>query len=271
MMQVSVLVWSAIAIAVLMLVVWTISVRMKDASVVDIVWGLGFVVVAWVSRLAGGGAWNFRHTVTLIVTTVWGLRLAGYLGWRNIGKGEDYRYKLMRRKHGDRFWIVSLYTVFLTQGLLMWVVSLPVQFGEMRFSADEGRSQPLLLIGVGVVLWVVGLAFESIGDAQLAKFKADPASKGQVMDRGLWAWTRHPNYFGDFCVWWGIWLISAASPWRWGALIGIIGPIAMSILLTKVSGVPMLEYAMAKRRPGYAEYVKNTSSFFPRPPKKRSG
>ncbi|MGI9602175.1 MAG: DUF1295 domain-containing protein, partial [Acidimicrobiales bacterium] len=183
----------------------------------------------------------------------------GYLLWRNAGKGEDFRYQSMRRRQGPNFPLRSLITVFALQGVLAWVVSLPVQLGSVATSPDIG-----VLAIIGATIWLVGFCFEAIGDYQLARFKADSASAGQVMDRGLWRYTRHPNYFGDFCVWWGLFLIAleAAGGWR-----SIIGPVVMSILLIRVSGVPMLERSLNKRRPGYAQYVATTSAFFPRPPR----
>jgi steroid 5-alpha reductase family enzyme len=190
---------------------------------------------------------------------VWGLRLAGYLLWRNAGHGEDPRYVAMRRHWGPRFPIISLVTVFALQGVLMWIVSLPVQLAQLEPGGPIG-----VLDGLGVLLFAVGLTFESLGDWQLARFKADPKSAGQVMDRGLWRYTRHPNYFGDFCVWWGLFLIALSTPYGpWS----IVGPIVMSFFLMRVSGVPMLERSIGKRRPGYAEYARKTSTFFPRPPR----
>lgn len=265
-MQASVFLATAIAVLLLMLTVWALSVRIRDASIVDIVWGLGFVLVVWVARFTAGGPWNTRHTLVLIATSIWGVRLGAYLGWRNIGKGEDFRYRAMRKKHGEKFWIISLRTVFLVQGLLMWIVSTPIQIAQMNFARDANHKGLDVFLIVGFMVWLVGVLFESIGDLQLAKFKANPDNKGKVMDRGLWAWTRHPNYFGDVCVWWGIWLMAISAPL---AIIGIVGPIVMTVLLMKVSGVPMLEYSIEKRRPGYTEYIERTSSFFPRPPKKR--
>jgi steroid 5-alpha reductase family enzyme len=264
-MQASVFLATAIAVLLLMLAVWAISVRIKDASIVDIVWGLGFVLIVWVARFAAGGSWNTRQTFVLVATLIWGLRLGAYLGWRNIGKGEDFRYRAMRKKHGDKFWIISLRTVFLVQGVLMWIVSTPTQIAQMNFTRDAKHQGLDGFLVVGSAVWLIGVLFESIGDLQLAKFKANPENRGKVMDRGLWAWTRHPNYFGDVCVWWGIWLMATSAPL---AIIGIVGPIVMTFFLVKVSGVPMLEHSIAKRRPGYTEYVKRTSSFFPRPPKK---
>ena len=169
----------------------------------------------------------------------------------------------MREKHGDRFWLVSLVTVFGTQGLLMFVVSLPLQLGS---GIDgPGHRAGRCCSGVGVAVWLLGFVFESVGDAQLTRFKADPASKGQVMDRGLWRYTRHPNYFGDACVWWGIFLVAAgAGGWAW---VSVIGPVVMTTLLRRVSGVTLLEKSLVKRRPGYEDYVRRTSPFVPRPPR----
>ena len=254
-----VLVASALTVAALMLTVWVVSVVVRDASIVDLVWGLGFVLVAWVAYVVGDGVTD-RSLLIAALVSIWGLRLSGYLTWRNLGKGEDPRYQAMRRKWGDRFWLVSLGTVFVTQGVIMWIVSLPVQLAA---HADE-PTELGVLAWVGVVVWLVGFAFETVGDLQLARFKADPANEGQVMDRGLWRYTRHPNYFGDFCVWWGIFLVAAETvPARWG----VVGPLLMSVMLMKYSGVGMLEKSIGKRRPGYAEYARRTNTFFPWPPK----
>jgi steroid 5-alpha reductase family enzyme len=250
---------AALAIVALMLTTWIVSVMIKNASIVDIVWGLGFVVVAWTVRLTVDGD-TTRQNLLVVLVTLWGLRLALYLAKRNIGHGEDFRYVLMRRKHGARFPLVSLYTVFAFQGALMWVVSLPVQLGQ----ADDGAPVGPLAV-IGAAAWVVGFVFEAVGDAQLAGFKKDPANAGKVMDRGLWSLTRHPNYFGDAVQWWGIGIVAAEAG---TAAIGLIGPVVMTFLLTRVSGVPMLEHSMAKRRPGYEDYVRRTSAFVPRPPRR---
>jgi steroid 5-alpha reductase family enzyme len=258
-MTADVLLASAAAVGALMVVVWLLSLAVRDASIVDIVWGSGFVVVAATAALVGEG-FDLRRYLLFGLVAVWGLRLTGYLAWRNLGHGEDYRYVAMRKRWGPRFWWVSFFQVFLLQGVLMWVVSLPVQLAA---TAEEPANLGLLAL-LGVLLWLVGFGFETIGDAQLARFKADPASKGQVMDRGLWAYTRHPNYFGDFCVWWGLFLVAAETgPGRWG----VVGPLVMTVLLLRVSGVAMLERTISKRRPGYEAYAARTSAFFPRPPK----
>jgi steroid 5-alpha reductase family enzyme len=245
--------------AALMLALWCVSVWRRDASIVDIFWGAGFVVVAWTTRLVADGS-DARGWLLAALTTVWGLRLAGYLAWRNLGKGEDFRYQAMRRRHGSRFPLVSLYLVFGLQGVLMWVVSLPVQAGQVPATPDG----LIWLDLVGIGFWAVGLFFETVGDLQLARFKKDPAAKGKVMDRGLWRYTRHPNYFGDFMVWWGLFLVALATGDAWWT---VIGPVVMSVLLIRVSGAALLEKSLKNRRAGYDEYVRRTSAFFPRPPR----
>jgi steroid 5-alpha reductase family enzyme len=194
-----------------------------------------------------------------VLTTVWGIRLAGYITWRKRREpGEDYRYVALRERHPELFWLVSLNSVFLLQGALVWIVSLPLQVAA-------GQDDPLgALDAIGVACWAVGLCFETVGDAQLARFKADPGSRGQVMDRGLWRYTRHPNYFGDFMVWWGLYLIALSTGGAWWT---VVSPLAMSVLLIRVSGKDRLERGMAERRPGYRDYVARTSGFVPLPPR----
>lgn len=251
---------AAITIAILMVATWLVSLAKKNASIVDIVWGLGFVLVAWTVRLRVDTGLPARQNLLVALTTIWGLRLAGYLFWRNHGKGEDYRYKAMRKHWGARFPLVSLGTVFGLQGVLMFLVSLGVQLGQTRATPELG-----LLAYLGVAVWAVGIFFEWVGDAQLAKFKADSSNAGKVMNRGLWKFTRHPNYFGDACVWWGIALVAAETTvGKWG----LLGALVMTILLRRVSGVVLLEKSLSKRKEGYAEYVARTSAFVPRPPKR---
>ena len=256
---VNAMVSAAIAIFILMTVTWVISVIIKNASIVDIVWGLGFVLVGWVVRLRVDGL-GARQTLLVAMVSIWGLRLGGYLFWRNHGKGEDYRYRAMRKHHGDRFPLISAVTVFLVQGTLMWIVSLPVQLGQADATPKVGA-----VAGLGVVVWLIGLFFEVVGDAQLARFKKDPANAGIVMDKGLWKYTRHPNYFGDACVWWGLGLVAAETG---SGAFGLIGALVMTIFLRRVSGVTLLEKSLVKRRAGYTEYVARTSPFVPRPPRK---
>jgi len=246
---------TGVVIAAAMVVMWVISLVVRDASIVDPFWGTGFTIVAWTAVVAVG-EWDAHDLVLAGLVTVWGSRLSIYLLWRSRGKDEDFRYQAMRRRWGARFWIVSLGTVFLFQGLLVLVVSLPVQVAVLA-PGDIG-----IFTVAGIVIWLVGLTFETVGDAQLARFKADPDNSGKVMDRGLWRYTRHPNYFGDFCVWWGVFTVALdASGTAWT----VIGPLVMSFLLLRVSGVAMLEKTVTKRRPGYEEYARRTNAFFPGP------
>lgn len=257
-----ILLYNALAILAVMVSVWLISLPLKDASIVDMVWGLGFIVVAWTTWWHAPGD-PTRKLLIAVLITIWGLRLSGYIAWRNIGHGEDPRYQAMRQKAGDKFPLLSLIRVFLLQGVVMWIVSLPIQAGQV----PEHPPALTWLDGLGVAVWCVGIFFEGVGDFQLARFKAKPENKGQVMDRGLWRYTRHPNYFGDFLMWWGIYMIAlAASPMRtwWSG----IGPIIMSFFLMRVSGVTLLEKSLkASKGPAYARYIEQTNAFFPGPPK----
>ncbi len=236
---------------------WLISLWLRDASIVDLFWGPSALLVACVT-------WGLSEAPTarshwaLALTALWGLRLGLYLLWRNAGHDEDFRYQAMRGHHGRHFWWRSLLTVFWLQACVMWLVSWPVQ---AAIHASEPTALGALDI-VGIALVLTGVAFESIADWQLARFKSDPANRGRLMDRGLWAWTRHPNYFGDFTVWWGLFALAAAT----GAWLTAIGPAVMGFLLIRVSGKAMLERHMT-HKPGWDEYVERTSGFFPRPPR----
>jgi len=246
---------TATAVVVLMVMIWLLSLAKRDASVVDIVWGPGFVLIAAISCAVGGGYAPRRYLLTAL-TTLWGLRLGLYLLWRNWGQGEDSRYQAFRRRYGDRFWLASLYIVFGLQAALMWVVSLPVQVAQV----SPVPAQLTWLDGIGALLWLIGWLFESIGDWELARFKRDPAHRGRVMDRGLWRYTRHPNYFGDALAWWGLFVIALATPY---GIWTVVGPAVMTGLLVRVSGVPLLERKLTATRPDYAAYVRRTSSFVP--------
>lgn len=248
---------NSVVISVTMIGLWLLSLRLRNASIVDPFWGMGFIIVACVSWLVNSPT-SGRTILLVVLTTVWGLRLSGFLLWRSVGDGEDSRYTAMRSKHGASFWWVSLLTVFLLQGAILWFVSLPIQVVATLDSSALG-----LLDLAGVAIFFVGLFFESVGDWQLAAFKSDPNNSGKVMDTGLWQYTRHPNYFGDFCVWWGLYLVAAAG----GATWTIASPLLMSVLLMKVSGVTLLEKTIADRRPKYAAYKIRTNAFFPGPPR----
>ncbi|MEO6858583.1 MAG: DUF1295 domain-containing protein [Solirubrobacteraceae bacterium] len=252
--------YAAIVIAVLMLLLWLLSIIIKDVSIVDPIWGPAFVLVALAGLVAGNGCLG-RRWLLFALTALWGLRLGWHLFRRKLGDPEeDRRYKVMRERLGARFVPWSLVAIFGLQGLLVLVVSLPLQVVATRPGDLNGWIIP------GVLLFLVGLLFEAVGDAQLTRFKADPSNQGQVMDRGLWRLTRHPNYFGDFCVWWGLWLIVLPAGGTWWTFIG---PLVMSILLIRVSGAALLERDISERRPQYAEYIKRTSGFFPWPPRRR--
>jgi steroid 5-alpha reductase family enzyme len=248
---------TAALVLVLMLVAFGIGVRRGRHDGVDVVWGLGFVLIAAAtSVIADGPVWR-RVLVTTLVA-VWGLRLAWHIHRRNRGKTEDPRYvALIARAPGNPN-LYALYSVYLLQGAVMWVVSLPVQVAQY----GDGT---WVVVPFGVALWLVGFAFEAIGDAQLARFTADSSNRRNVLDTGLWRYTRHPNYFGDACVWWGFFVLSCHD---WVGLVTVVGPAAITYLLTRGTGKPLLEKSIRARRPGYAEYVERTSGFFPRPPKK---
>jgi steroid 5-alpha reductase family enzyme len=258
----SILGTTLITTAAAFVALWLVSLALRDASIVDIAWGAGFVQIAWVAAsLSDGVLWR-RALVTALVT-LWGLRLAHHLYRRNWGHGEDFRYQRMRAHHGSRFWMVSLYTVFGLQALLMWLVSIPVQ---LAVAAHEPTSATFL-DGLGTLIFAVGLTFEAVGDRQLARFRGDPANKGRVLDSGLWAWTRHPNYFGDAVVWWGLFTIALATPW---GILGAIGPVVMNFFLVRVSGVALLEKSLSRTKPEYRDYVARTSAFVPWPPKRKT-
>lgn len=242
----------------LTLMLWIVSVRLRDASIIDLFWGPGFAILAWTTLLLGQHT-SPRAWLLVAMATVWGVRLGIYLAWRNCGKGEDYRYRQMRAYFGPRFWLISLVIVFWLQALLMWIVALPLVVGQW------GTRSLGWLDVVGAIVGSIGLLFESIGDWQLATFKANPKNRGRVLDTGLWRYTRHPNYFGDFLVWWGIYLVAAGG----GAWWTIISPLVMSFLLIRVSGVALLEKTIDERRPDYAAYQRRTSAFIPWPPRLR--
>ncbi len=241
----------------LMFAMWLVSLPLQNSSIVDPFWGSGFVIVAWVTYLIRPGD-GPRSALLVAMATVWGLRLSLFLLWRNWGHGEDPRYAAMRRHHGAAFWWRSFLTVFVLQGVLLWWIAFPLQFG---IRPDPPRLTAWDL--PGLILFGIGLFFESVGDLQLTRFKAEPANRGRVLDTGLWRYTRHPNYFGDFCVWWGIYWIAA----RGGAWGTFASPLLMSFFLIYVSGVRLTEQTIHSRRPDYEQYKRRTNAFFPGPPR----
>jgi steroid 5-alpha reductase family enzyme len=232
----------------------------RDVSIVDSVWGLFFVLAA------ACYAWPFdavdaRGTIVLAIVVAWAVRLTVYVTVRNHGGGEDYRYREIRRRNEPNFAFKSWYLVFGLQAVLAWLVSLPL-LAVLRGGAPLGA-----LDALGVMLAVGGLALESVADWQLARFKRSAANRGRVLDRGLWRYSRHPNYFGECCVWWGLGCLGAAAGGWWA----IASPVLMTWLLLRVSGVALLEQTIGNRRPAYADYVRRTSAFVPLPPRLRKG
>ena len=253
---------SAAGALTLVVLIWLASLRLRDASIIDVFWGVGLVVIGWICVAVGHGDRDRRLPLAILVT-IWGARLATHIGRRNLGKGEDRRYAVMRERDGRRFWLTSLYRVYLVQAVAMWVVSLPLQAG-----ASIGSRRGLgALDALGAAIWLVGFAFEALGDLQLDRFKADAANRGQVMDRGLWRYSRHPNYFGDVTAWWGLGLIALGA--GGSAAWGLAGSVLDTLLLTRVSGEPVLERDIEQRRPGYRAYIARTSGFIPLPPRRR--
>ena len=251
-----------LAVVVVLGGTFLIALKLGRHAVVDVAWGLGFAAIAVTAFLASEGVGDgFISGFALVLTVVWGARLAVHIGLRSRGHGEDPRYvELLSRAPGNPQ-LFALKRIYLTQGVVMWFVSLPVQVA--MFTQGEAN----WVTAAGVLLWVVGFTFETVGDLQLTRFRNDPSTKGQVLDTGLWRYTRHPNYFGDACVWWGLSLIAFSS---WPGVLTILSPLLMTWLLAKGTGKPLLEKDMSSRRPGYADYVRRTSGFVPLPPKKPS-
>jgi len=265
--MVTVLAGTAAVVAAAMVALWLVSIALADVGIVDVWWGPGFAVVAWVAWLmrpaALAGAPSPRAALVLTLVTVWAVRLAThlFLRWRGAS-GEDRRYAAMRRKAGAAFVRRSLHTVFGLQGVLMWIISLPVQLAVVAPGGRVGA-----LGGLGVALFAAGWSCETIADLQLTRFRNARSNADQVLDTGLWAWSRHPNYFGEVVLWWGLFLVTVEGTGAWWT---VVSPLIVTVLLVRVSGIPMLEHGMARRRPRYAEYVARTSAFIPLPPASRA-
>lgn len=244
----------------MMTILWVISVFIKNVSIVDLFWGFGFVVVSAFYFINTEGIFT-RKIVLMSLVTIWGLRLSFYLTWRNVGKGEDFRYRQFRKDYGEnRYWWISFFQVFLLQGTLMWLISAPLLGAQYN-----GQNNQLNIFDyAGIAFWLTGFMFEAGGDHQLAVFKADPANKGKVLNSGFWRYTRHPNYFGDSAAWWGYGLICLAA----GSYIPVLGSVLMTALIIKISGVAMLERSLKEQKPQYREYIEKTSAFLPWFPKK---
>lgn len=247
------------AIALLAFLAWTVSVRKNDVSIVDSLWSVLILAAgltyAWQASPAGP-----RTTFVLVLLALWTVRLAGYITWRNWGEEEDRRYQEIRARNQPGFVFKSLYLVFGLQGVLAWIVSASI------LAAIASLETPGFLDALGAVLVIAGLAWETVADAQLARFRARADSKGKVLDTGLWRYSRHPNYFGECVVWWGFYVVAVGAGGWWA----IVSPVLMTILLLRVSGVSLLEQDIGERRPGYQDYVERTSAFVPWPPRPKA-
>jgi len=232
---------------------FVVSLLIKRNDVADVAWGLGFVLLAWVSLFISETNSILGIIVTLFVT-VWGLRLAWHVHSRNKGKTEDYRYLAWRKQWGKWFYLRSYAQVYMLQGKLLFLIALPVLVINNNLGGDVN-----ILAMLGIVVWIIGFFFEVVGDSQLARFIKNKDNKGKLMTTGLWRYTRHPNYFGEVTLWWGIWLVALSVPYGWAT---VIGPLTITTLILKVSGIPMLEKKMTEH-PDFAEYKKRTSVFIP--------
>tara|TARA_B100000745_G_C20136119_1_gene389430 strand:+ start:839 stop:1603 length:765 start_codon:yes stop_codon:yes gene_type:complete len=231
---------------------FVVSLIKKRNDVADVAWGLGFVVLAWAAVFISAGS-SMQGILVVLLVTIWGVRLAWHIAARHKGKGEDYRYRVWRETWGAWFYPRSYLQVYMLQGALLFLVALPI---VVIIGATVA---PNLFTAVGVGVWLLGFAFEVIGDRQLKQFIKNSADKGKLMTSGLWRYTRHPNYFGEVTLWWGIWLVALSVPYGWAT---IVGPLTITFLILKVSGVPLLEKKMAEH-PDFAEYKRTTSVFIP--------
>ena len=251
---------ASLIILVLLILLWIVSVFIKNVSIVDLFWGFGFVVIN-AFYVFSSTEISDRQMLLLVLVSLWGLRLSFYLGWRNIGKAEDFRYQEFRKKYGpERYWWFSFFQTFLLQGVLMMLISTPLlgaNFGEQNSGLQW-------LDYAGILVWIIGFTFEVGGDFQLARFKSNPQNKGKVLNTGFWKYTRHPNYFGDSAVWWSYALFSIAAGSYWLSL----GSVLMTLLIIKVSGVALLEKSLTSTKPQYSEYIRKTNAFIPWFPKK---
>jgi len=249
-----------IAVVALFTGLWLVSIVLKNASIVDMWWGPGIFLIGLTYFLTTDGAQN-RQRIVLALLGLWALRLAVHIGQRNVGHGEDFRYAKWRRERGPSWWWFSYFKVFLLQAVIAWIVAMPLYYAmaapePVHFTRWDQT---------GALIFAFGFFFEAIGDEQLRRFKANPANNGRLLNTGLWRYTRHPNYFGEAVMWWGFGAFSIAA----GGYLGVVGPAIMTFLLIRVSGVALLEKTLRDTKPGYAEYIATTSSFFPMPPRRR--
>ncbi len=234
---------------------WLVSLRLRNASIVDVFWGAGFVLLGLFYFTQNSASSGFRGPLVLAMVIVWGLRLALHIGIRNAGAGEDFRYAAWRDETGAAFWWISYFKVFLLQAVVLWIVSSPLLLAWRDGSAEAFG----VVDALGICLWLFGFIFESVADLQLVLFKRQPSNKGKILTTGLWSYSRHPNYFGEAVLWWGIGLVAAPA----GGWLAFVGPALITFSLVRVSGVAMLDAGMVQRRPEYADYIRKTSSFVP--------
>jgi steroid 5-alpha reductase family enzyme len=247
-------------ILTVMCLLWIVSIFIRNVSIVDIFWGLGFVLTCGVYFISTP-LHGIRSILIMTLVSLWGLRLSIFLAWRNLGKGEDFRYREFRKKYGEkRYWWISFFQTFLLQGLLMWLISAPL-LGAQYLLQESSLG---ILDFIALIIWIIGISFEAGGDIQLARFRSDPANKGKVLDKGFWKYTRHPNYFGDTAVWWSYALLSVSA----GSYLPVLGSLLMTLLIIKVSGVALLEKSLSDKKPQYREYIEKTSAFIPWFPRK---
>ncbi len=252
--------FNLLAAAGLMLVGWCISLYRQNVTIADSLWGLGFVLIAWLTFFQANGFIG-RKIILVILVTLWGLRLFSHMYTRSRGKDEDPRYAAWREKYGERFWLVSLFKVFLVQALFQWIISLGVQYGQIAATP----AYLTWLDALGVLIWTTGFVVETLSDLQLSQFLSRPENRGHVMDRGLWRYSRHPNYFGESLAWWGIFVIVLSTVW--GAWT-IISPIVITYTLLRITGVTLMEETEFSDNPEYRDYINRTSAFIPWFPKK---
>ena len=245
----------------LMVLLWLVSLWLKNSSIVDIFWGTGFVIFAWVAFLLTPGGFIIRKIFLCVLVTLWGLRLSLHILSRNWGKPEDFRYQTWRKEAGPSWWWKSFFKVFLLQGILLLIVAVPLLAAQIKPLPDHFTSIDVLAL----LVWLVGFTFETLGDWQLTRFKANPANKGKLLTTGAWRYSRHPNYFGDAAQWWAYYLVALAAGGWWT----IFSPIIMTGLLMRVSGVTLLEKTLKETKPGYQEYVETTSEFIPWFPRRK--
>ena len=245
----------------LMTLLWLVSLALKNSSIVDIFWGTGFVIITWAAFLLTPDGITARKLLLSVLVTIWGLRLSLHILMRNWGKPEDFRYQVWRKEAGAAWWWRSFFKVFLLQGVLLWIISAPLLAAQISALPDHLTWLDYLAVAV----WLVGFFFEAVGDWQLARFKANPANKGKVLNKGVWRYSRHPNYFGDAAQWWAYYLVALVAGGWWT----IFSPILMTALLMRVSGVTLLEKNLIEEKPGYKAYVETTSVFIPWIPRKK--